>query len=68
MKISSATRKADKVANLLVKVAQKVATLKNRYKNPVENRFSKGLKKNLDCIPNLFKTSSKQVLTISNPV
>ena len=43
---NSAARKVDKkVANLLLKVAQKVATLKNQFKN---------LKTILELVPNLY--------------
>ena len=55
--IFSAARKFDsKAANLLLKIAQKRATLKNRFKS--------GFKKScfdfiLEPIPNLFKTGSK---------
>ena len=61
---NSAARKVDKkVANLLLKVAQKVATLKNQFKTGF-NRF---LIDNffdfvLELVTNLFKTGFKPVL------
>ena len=54
--MSSAARKVDKkVANLLLKVAQKVATLKNQFKTGFNRflkvRFSDFL---LELVPNLY--------------